>query len=196
MFERVEWDRLLLAARGGDPRALGHLLEVANDDLRGATAAVLRHANPRRISAEDVFAHAMLAVLREIRSLRATSYTGFRYWFASIARNHVRGLLRTERARPDRGAQADASAPESEPVARAPESEAFLRHALLRLPRSQQIAFVLREGLALSWHTIAFVLERREAPAARLIHYRALLRIQALAGGRRSVGVELPALRA
>lgn len=188
MFERVEWDRLLLAARGGDPRALGHLLEVAGEDLRGAAAAVLRHANPRRISVEDVFAHAVLAVLREIRSLRATSYTGFRYWFASIARNHVRRLLRSERANADLCAEGEPPALAAERGPLAPESEAFLRLALSRLPRSQQIAFVMREGLALTWHTIAFVLERREAPAARLVHYRALLRIKDLADGRRGSG--------
>lgn len=194
---RAEWDQLLLAARDGDVHALGQLLDVASEDLRAATAGVLGRATEKRFPSDDVFGDTMIVVLREIGRLRATNYVGFRYWFASIARNHVRRSLSNERKRP-------ATRVEEEPGNKdgrderpplSPESQAFLRHALPLLPRTQQVAFVLREGLALSWHTIGFVLERREAPAARLMHYRAVLRMKDLATTRQDMRVCL-ALRA
>ncbi len=183
---RAEWDQLLLAARGGDVDALGQLLEVASDDLRDATAGVLGRATQARLPVEDVLGDAMIAVLREIGSLRATNYVGFRYWFASIARNHVRRTLRNERNQP--GTRVEEGPEDAdgrrEPRTLSPESQAFLRQLILRLPRTQQVAFVLREGLALSWLTIGFVLERRAAPAARLMHYRAVLHMKDFAATR------------
>jgi RNA polymerase sigma factor (sigma-70 family) len=180
---RADWDQLLLAARSGDGGALGRLLEVAGDDLRCAAASVLGRATQKRLRAEDVFADAMIVVLREIGSLRATNYVGFRYWFASIARNHVRRTMRSERERAGSQVNEDPEDDRAKPEPRtlSAESYAFLRHALVRLPKTQRVAFVLREGLALSWTTIGFVLERRREPAARLIHYRSVLRMKELA---------------
>jgi len=51
-----------------------------------------------------------------------------------------------------------------------------MRRALALLPRSQAVAYVLREGLGLSWRAIGFVLARPSA-AARLVHYRAAQRM-------------------
>ncbi|NOT30409.1 MAG: sigma-70 family RNA polymerase sigma factor [Planctomycetes bacterium] len=183
---RTEWDQLLLAARCGDALALGHLIEVAGEDLRATAAGVLGRATQMRMAAEDVFADSMIAVVREIGSVRATNYVGFRYWFASIARNHVRRTLRQEARQPGTH---ETDVPEDEeaaldPPALSAENQAWLRQALAHLPKTQQAAFVLREGCALSWHTVGFLLERRGAPAARLIHYRALLNLKDLASAR------------
>jgi RNA polymerase sigma factor (sigma-70 family) len=180
MSFRTEWDRLLIAARAGDVHALGHLLEAAGEDLRNVAAGVLGRPTQTRLPAEDVFADALLAVLGQIGTLRATSYVGFRYWFASIARNHVRRILRGERSRPAVRAE-EHPEPEGAPHPDGNEGQGLMRHVLERLPRSQQVAFVLREGLMLTWHTIGFVLERREAAAARLVHYRALSRVKGVA---------------
>jgi DNA-directed RNA polymerase specialized sigma24 family protein len=72
-----------------------------------------------------------------------------------------------------------------EPRALSPAGRAFLHRNLPRLASSQRVAFVLREGLALSWTTIAFVLDKRETPSARLLHYRAVLRLKELATTKR-----------
>ena len=85
------------------------------------------------------------------------------------------------------------SSPGREPRELSAESEAFLRGCLLRLPRNQQVAFILREGLALTWCTIGFVLERRASPAARLIHYRAALHVKDLAATRPDLRCLAPA---
>jgi len=180
---RADWDELLCAARGGDVDALGDLLEAASDDLRRAASGVLGRAAQMRLPVDDVFADSLIAVLREIGSLRATNYVGFRYWFASIARNLVRRTMRDERTRPGMRVEEEHE-DAGEAPALSPESQAFLRYALWRLPRTQRLAFVLREGLALSWITIGFVLEHRAAPAARLIHYRSILRMKELASTR------------
>jgi len=180
---RAEWDELLMSAREGNLDALAHLLELASEDLRSTAAGVLGRATQMRLPADDVFSDAMIAVLREIGSLRATNYAGFRVWFASIARNHVRRALRDERNRP--GTRVEEGPEDTEPVREpkelSPESLAFLRWALARVPQAQRLAFLLREGLVLSWQTIGFVLERRSAPAARLVHYRCVLHMKELA---------------
>jgi hypothetical protein len=64
-----------------------------------------------------------------------------------------------------------------------------MRDAVVRLSRNQQVAFVLREGLALAWPTIGFVLDRREGPAARLVHYRAAVRVKSIAVSRPERGL-------
>lgn len=182
---RAEWDQLLLSARRGDVLALGHLIEAAGEDLRAAAAGVLGRTKVC-MAAEDVFADSMVAVVREIGSVRATNYVGFRYWFSSIARNHVRRSLRQDTRRPSTH-EAEGQEDEEvtlDPPALSAESQAWLRQALQDLPSTQRMAFVLREGCALHWHTIGFVLERRGAPAARLIHYRALLHLKELATAR------------
>lgn len=192
---RPEWDRLLLAARGGDAQALGNLLEVAHEDLKAAAASVVRRALQRYHSPDEVYADAMLAVVREIRSLRATSYEGFRFWFSSIARNHLRRTLRRARARPEQSCPDEL--PEGElclPHLQLREAD-IVRDALAHLPRSQQVAFVLRGGMALTWVTIGFVLERRAAPAARLTHYRALGHIQEVVATRPDLRALAPAIR-
>ncbi len=186
MSLRAEWDHLLVAARGGDALALGQLLEVAQDDLQSVASGVLGRSTQARLPIEDVLAEAFVAVVKDIASLRATNYVGFRFWFASIARNNVRRTLRRERARGEVSVDEE---PEDESGASEPhffstENLAFLRRALVSMPRSQQAAYVLREGLGLSWHAIGFVLERREAAAARLVHYRAALRVKEAAGTR------------
>jgi RNA polymerase sigma factor (sigma-70 family) len=185
MTLRSDWDLLLLAARGGDVRALGRLVEVAGDDLRSAASGVVGPTLRVRLPADDVYSDALIAVLRDIRSLRASNYAGFRYWFASIARNHVRRTLRSEHRRRDGSCgELEPEDEEEEVFVVTEENEDFVRYALLNLPHSQQIAFVLREGLGLAWRTIGFVLERREGPAARLLHYRAVVGVRQIAGTR------------
>lgn len=186
MSLRSEWDQLLLAARGGDALALGQLLEVAQADLQAVASGVLGRSAQARLPVEDVLAEAFVAVVKDIASLRATNYVGFRFWFASIARNNVRRTLRRERGRGEFSVDEE---PEDESAALQPnffsaENLAFVRHAMIGMPRSQQVAYVLREGLGLSWRVIGFVLEQREASAARLVHYRAALRVKELAGTR------------
>lgn len=198
MSLRAEWDQLLVAARGGDALALGQLLEVAQEDLQSVASGVLGRSTQARLPVEDVLAEAYVAVVKDIASLRATNYVGFRFWFASIARNNVRRTLRRERGRGEVFVDED---PEDENGARDPqffstENLAFVRHALIGLPRSQQVAYVLREGLGLSWHSIGFMLERREAAAARLVHYRAALRVKEVAGTRPELRCAVAAIEA
>jgi len=178
MHSRAAWDRLLLEARAGDPRAIGRLLAAASGDLREVVAGVVRRSSRARLSVEEVFSHAVLAALRGIEQLRASNYVGFRYWFASIARNHVRCELR-ERGRPRLLAQAELTAAAARGAHGIEvEGHGALHGALRRLPDRQQVAFVLREGFALGWHSLGFVLAQRGAPAARLIHYRAVVHMQ------------------
>ena len=89
MTLRTDWDQLLGAARGGDVQALGRLVEVAGEDLRTIASAVLGPSTRQRLRLhpEDVFSDAIVAAMREIGRLRATSYLGFRHWFATIARS-------------------------------------------------------------------------------------------------------------
>jgi RNA polymerase sigma factor (sigma-70 family) len=185
MSLRAESDRLLLAARGGDALALGHLIECTLGDLESVAAGVLGRSSQSRLPVEDVLSDALVAVVKEIGSLRASNYVGFRFWFASIARNQVRRTLRRERNRAEVTTDDE---PESangapEPHFFSAENLAFLRHALIGMPRSQQVAYVLRQGLGLSWTSIGFVLGR-EAAAARLVHYRAGLRVKEVAATR------------
>ena len=173
---RSDWDQLLGAARCGDIHALGRLVEVAGEDLRSVASAVLGHSTRQRlrVHAEDVFSDAIVAAMREIGRLRATSYLGFRYWFATIARNHVRRSLRDQRGRPEVCTlEPDSGDGAEEVLIVTDENVGLVRGALIRLPRSQQVAFVLRQGFGLAWRSVGFVLEQRDSPAARLVHYRA-----------------------
>lgn len=177
MTLRSDWDHLLGAARCGDIHALGRLVEVAGEDLRSVASAVLGPSTRQRLRlhAEDVFSDSIVAAMREIRRLRATSYLGFRYWFATIARNHVRRSLRDHTVRPDTRALAEPVPQEEvdEVLIVTDENVGLVRHALMSLPRSQQVAFVLRQGFGIAWRSVGFVLEQRDSPAARLVHYRA-----------------------
>lgn len=184
MTLRSDWDQLLVAARCGDVHALGRLVEVAGEDLRAVASAVLGPSTRQRLrlQAEDVFSDAIVAALREVGRLRATSYLGFRYWFATIARNHVRRSLRDQSVRPDTCALAEPEPPEGDEVLVVTDENAGLvRHVLIRLPRSQQVAFVLRQGFGLAWRSVGFVLEQRDSPAARLVHYRATATVKEVA---------------
>lgn len=182
MTLRSDWDQLLGAARGGDVQALGLLVEAASQDLRGIASAVLgRSARAQlRVQADDVFSDAMIAALREIGRLRATNYIGFRYWFATIARNHVRRSLRDLGKRAEKRPEPDDEphVEDDEVLIVTTENAGLVRHALAQLPRAQQLAFVLRQGFGLAWRTIGFVLAHRDPPAARLIHYRALASVK------------------
>lgn len=194
MLLRAEWDRLLLAARDGSAPALGQLIEAALADLQVVAAGVLGRSTHARLRAEDVLSEALVAVVKDIGSLRASNYIGFRFWFASIARNHVRRSLRRERERAETQAEEEPACEAHEPRFFSVENLAFLRHAMIGMPRSQQAAFVLREGLGLTWRTIGFVLERREAAAARLLHYRAGLRVKGLASTRADLRLTAPVI--
>jgi RNA polymerase sigma factor (sigma-70 family) len=174
---RTDWDQLLGSARSGDVQALGRLVESASEDLRAVASAVLGPTARQRLrtQSEDVFADAIVAAVREISRLRATSYLGFRYWFATIARNQVRRSLRGQVVRPD-GTASTESDPEDEVdevILITDENVGLVRTSLVRLPRSQQVAFVLRQGFGLAWRSVGFVLEQRDSPAARLLAYRA-----------------------
>ena len=194
MFFRADWDQLLLDARGGDALALERLLEAAGADLQAAAAGVVGHKVKERMPVEEVYAESLLAVAKDFGSLRATNYVGFRYWFASIARNNVRRALRRERSRASLQSveEIELETQKAERTAQnlARESLLFVRNALNQMPRSQQVAYVLREGLGLSWRTIGFTLERRGPAAARLVHYRAAQRVQTLGGAR--LGLRAP----
>jgi RNA polymerase sigma factor (sigma-70 family) len=193
----TEIDRLLLDARAGSSLALGQLLELAQRDLFSTATGVLSRRGPCRYSAEEVYSDALVAVAHDIRSLRATSYTGFRYWFASIARNQLRHALRrrqTQREHPVEDVEPESGDPP--PLAPQAENQDFLRDVLFRMPPSQQVAYVLREGLGLTWRTIGFVIGRRASGAARLIHYRASLRARGVARTRPDLRVGLPVIHA
>jgi RNA polymerase sigma factor (sigma-70 family) len=193
----TEIDRLLLDARAGCSLALGQLLETAHGDLLSAATGVLGRQTRSRISADEVFADALVAVVHDIRSLRATSYTGFRYWFASIARNQLRHALRRRRTQREY-AMEDVEPESGDPPPLAPQAESqdFFRDALVRMPRTQQVAYVLREGLGLTWRSIGFVIGRRAPGAARLLHYRASVRARGAACARPDLRPLVPAIRA
>jgi RNA polymerase sigma factor (sigma-70 family) len=147
-------------------------------------SGVLGRSTQARMPAEDVLAEALVAVVKDIGSLRAVNYVGFRFWFASIARNHVRRALRRERGRAEVTTEEPDADGAPEPGFFSAENLAFVRSALIGMPQSQQVAYVLREGLGLSWRTIGFTLGRRQAAAARLVHYRAVLRVKDVAATR------------
>lgn len=177
MAFRHEWDQLLGRARGGDRGALGQLLEATREDLERAASGLIGRSTRRRIALEDLVSEALTAVVREIRALRATDYRGFRFWFASIARNHLCRRMRREEREPRAGLGDDDILCEDSPAFWSGEELDHLRLTLPGMPVSQQLAIVLYEGLALRWTTISFVLER-DHDASRLVHYRALVHVR------------------
>jgi len=177
MAFRREWDQLLGRARGGDRGALGELLEATREDLQRATSHLLGRATRRQLPLEDLIGEALIAVVREIRSLRATHYSGFRQWFATIARNQLCRRMRRDEHDPRAGLEDEDVACEDSPASWSGEELQHLRRALGLLPDTQCVALVLREGLALRWSTIGFVLER-ELDATRLVHYRAVQQVR------------------
>lgn len=177
MSFRHEWDLLLRRARGGDRGALGELLEETRSDLERAASGLIGRTLRRRLALEDLVSDALTAVVREIRALRATNYRGFRFWFASIARNHLCRRLRREEHEPRANLEDDDVLCEDSPAFWSGEELDQLRLVLLTMPATQQLALVLSEGLALRWTTIGFVLDR-EYDATRLIHYRALTHVR------------------
>lgn len=174
---RHDLDQLLGRARGGDRGALGELLEETRADLQRATRHLIGRALGRQVPLEDLLGETLIAVLREIHSLRATHYRGFRRWFATIAHNHLCRRLRREEHDPRAGLEEEEVTCEDAPAFWSDEELEHLRLALFVLPRTQRVALVLREGLALRWSTLGFVLER-EHDATRLIHYRALQQVR------------------
>jgi len=185
---RHDWDHLLGRARGGDRNALGVLLEEARSDLQRATGSLLGRALRRQMPLDDLLGEALTAVVREIHSLRATHYRGFRLWFATIARNHLCRRLRREEQDPRAGLEDDEVACEDLGAPWNLEELTHLRLVLAAMPDSQRLALVLREGLLLRWSTLGFVLER-EQDATRLVHYRALHQVRATLHFRRELGM-------
>jgi RNA polymerase sigma factor (sigma-70 family) len=153
------------------------LLEETRQDLERAASGLIGRTLRRRLSLEDLVSEALTAVVREIRALRATNYRGFRYWFASIARNHLCRRLRHEERDPRANLGEEDVLCEDSPAFWSGEELDHLRHLLGPMPPTQQLALVLYEGLALRWSTIGFVLDR-EYDATRLIHYRALVHVR------------------
>jgi len=187
MLFRSDWDQLLIAARGGDPHAFGNLVELARDDLRSTATRVTGRVGSVTVSADEVFSDALLAACNRIHALRATNYVGFRYWFASIARNHLRQRLRTVQRRSDLDpALAESDAVQEITLILTDESVGLVRGAAVELPRGQQASFVLRQGLGLAWFSIGFILGRRASSSARLLHYRAAARVKSAAALRKS----------
>ena len=181
---RHDWDHLLGRARGGDRSALGELLERSRADLQRTTSALLGRAFRRQVPLEDLLSEALVAVVREIHSLRSPHYRGFRQWFATIARNHLCRRLRREEQDPRANLENEDLACEDTPAFWSGEELDHLRLVLLLMPDSQRVALVLREGLALRWSTLGFVLER-EHDATRLVHHRALQQARAAVHFRR-----------
>ena len=176
MAPSVELDLLLVAARRGDARALERLFERAFQDLRLRLLRVIG-SRQRKLTVDDLFEETTVHALRGFPSLRALTYSGFRSWFASIARNRLRVAERAARVRalPESHRPPDeVTVPEE---VRTHKKDELLRRGVSRLTRSHRVAFVLREGLELSWATIGFVLARRQAEAARLVHFRARARL-------------------
>jgi len=181
---RHDWDHLLGQARGGDRSALGELLEQSRADLQRTASGLLGRAFRRQVPLDDLLGEALVAVVREIRSLRATHYRGFRQWFVTIARNQLSRRLRREEQDPRANLEDEDLACEDTPAFWSGEELDHLRLALYLMPDSQRVALVLREGLALRWSTLVFVLER-EHDATRLVHHRAMQQARAAVHFRR-----------
>jgi len=168
---------LLVAARGGNERALQRLFELCLGDLRRKISGLLGSRSKKGLTVDDVLEETAIHAIGSLSSLRATTYSGFRSWFAAIARNRIRVATRTalRRALPESRLSSDA-------VAALEHRGGLVRDEVLlrgvgRLSRNHRTAFVLREGLGLSWATIGFILGRRPAEAARQVHVRARARL-------------------
>jgi len=193
MSSSTALDALVVAAREGDARALGELVERVRFDLRSRFRFLVR-AWRVDWSGDDLLDEAVVGALRGLSSLRAADYRTFRGWCAKIALNRLRMLARAARVRalPMEGEGTARSnhrgrsrkVPRSVDELPAPEDRPAggfvgppLRCELRRLSHAQRAAFVLREGLGLPWRTIGFVLSQRPRAAARVLHQRARLRL-------------------
>ena len=152
--EETDW---ITAARGGDRRAFGRLVDRYWDRLYRWLCHLTR--DPHR--AEDLTQETFLKALVGLDSFR--SGTNFRAWLFRIAHNNFVNLKRGER----KGVQPlpDAVADESTPAADAAADREALRavaEAVAGLPPDFRAAILLRADGGLSFKEIAVALHTTE----------------------------------
>jgi RNA polymerase sigma-70 factor (ECF subfamily) len=148
---------LVVAARGGDPRAFEALVLRFREPLAAFATALLRD----RGLAEDAVQEALLLAYREIGGLRDPRR--FRSWLYAIVENAALGGLRRRRRRPTVRLRPDAVA-EGPPAGDGAEEEGrpravvAVRRALDRLPEHYAAILMLRHVDGLSATEAAEVL--------------------------------------
>lgn len=156
-------------------------------DERAASALVERHARPLarfvaslgvRNDVEEVVQDTFVRAFSSLDGFRRRST--LRTWLFTIARNIVRDLARSAKARRDDREIEDAhAATENDALSHvvADETAMRLRHAVQRLTPMQKDVFTLRVSHGLSYREIAEALDTTEG-AARVHYFNAMQAIQ------------------
>lgn len=172
-----------------DEVELSTCVRAAQEGDEDAFRAIYRDLNPRLLrylralvaeEAEDVASEAWLQIVRDLPSFKG-QYDGFRGWATTIARNRALDHVRRRQRRP----QAETSLDELTGLAAEHDTELSAIDGLgteralnliLRLPRDQAEAVLLRVVMGLDAKTAGHVLGKR-AGAVRTAAYRGLKRL-------------------
>jgi len=192
-------ERCVAEVGGPGSAAFAAWLERRRPELLAHLARRLSPALRRQMQAEDILQEAVLEALRAPARLARCGGDGWRAWVLAIAENRIRLAARRAqpRSRPRRTtpladglvrhdvelSAVPAAAPTDEERAGLREETLRLCSALRALSGDERTALVLRTWLDLSWETVAFVLDRPSAGAARQLHARARRKLAAKARG-------------
>ena len=170
---------LIARIRAGDSGAFDQLAKAHARDIFVFARGLLGNAD----DAQDATQEVLIALYQHLGRLRDPQ--ALPAWLSRICVNRCRAMLRTRREHQPLADQELRSEPQMEPERRlmTKDAQRAVREALLKLPRRQQTAFVLRHFSGRSTEEIAAILNC--APATVRVHLaRAVARLRdALAEG-------------
>jgi RNA polymerase sigma-70 factor, ECF subfamily len=191
-----DFESLLGAARGGDARVLGCLLQLSRPYL----LSIARHGLPNDLRGKyddaDLVQETLLEAHRGFAGFHGTDADDLRVWLRGILKHRLMDLIRRYRDASKRSVgrecSLDAGLEAGDPAfgdvdpfptpcrsSMAQENIAALRQALLRLPADEQAVVCLRQFESLSFQEIGLRLDR-SAEAARKLWSRAIARLRGM----------------
>ena len=176
---RFPFALLIRLAQHGDPNAFSELVRRVGGRMERIALRVAR--NPC-IDVEDVLQESLVQAFHSIRDLRVPTEDGFLSWFAGIVRHRVGDAVRKnrERKRPRKATplpwalQRELDPALVDALVACKSGEMVVREGAEAEPEPRpgyicesRVAFVLREGFASPWPTLAMVLGRRNVGGMR-----------------------------
>jgi RNA polymerase sigma-70 factor (ECF subfamily) len=177
---------IVRGAMAGDPDAFRSLVDQYHRIVLGMVYRLLSPRTPQ--DAEDFAQDIFVKLSRTIRSFDFTKQTKFSTWFYTFVRNHCFDLMRKRRLRTvsltprrddDRRGSVEIASAQLSPADESQDCEirSLITSALVHLPESERVVFVMRELEGRDYRDIASELEIAEGTAkARLYRAKETLR--------------------
>lgn len=186
MGDETPMVELMDRIRAGDAIAVHEFYLRVEPFLRSLARRLLNPGLRRQVDSTDVAESVFRRVLTGSMRARFENETRMMGWMATIVRNRIRTLSR--RTKGPGGGSFEAyleggheTAKEVDPAAWAENADEVHRFqlAMARLPEAEREVIALREFEQLPFQSVAELMERPSADAARKLHKRALKRLRA-----------------